>query len=65
MINNKEPKPVYVKDNNNVSGRLGSILPAPNNNPNAGLLQLLNTQGVPEEAVSLCRIASIIHIMIA
>ena len=47
------------KDNNNVSGRLGSILPTPNNNPNAGLLQLLNTQGVLEEAVSLCRIASI------
>ena len=44
---------------NNVSGRLGSLLPAPNTNPNAGLLQLVNNQGVPQEAVSICRIAAV------
>ena len=38
---------IAMESGNNVSGRLGSILPTPNNNPNAGLLQLLNTQGVP------------------
>ena len=48
-----------MESGNNVSGRLGSLLPGPNTNPNAGLLQLVNTHGVPEEAVSLCRIVSI------
>ena len=28
-------------------------------NPNSGLFQLTNAQGVPEEAISICRIASI------
>ena len=50
---------VAMESGNNVSGHLGSLLPAPNSNPNAGLLQLVNTQGTPEEAVSLCRIASV------
>ena len=28
-------------------------------NPNSGLFQLTNAQGVPEETISICRIASI------
>lgn len=48
-----------MESGNNVSGRPGSLLPAPNNNPNAGLFQLVNNQGTPKEAVSICRIASI------
>ena len=50
---------VSMESGNNASGRLGSLLPAPNSNPNAGLLQLVNAQGVPQEAISLCRIAAI------
>lgn len=50
---------VAMESGNNASGRLGALLPAPNTNPNAGLLQLTNAQGVAQEAVSLCRIASI------
>lgn len=48
-----------MESGNNASGRPGSLLPAPNNNPNSGLFQLVNNQGVPEEALSICRIASI------
>ena len=48
-----------MESRNNVSGSPGSLLPGPNSNPNAGLFQLGNNQGTPEEAVSLCRIASI------
>ena len=50
---------VSMESGNNASGRLGSLLPAPNSNPNAGLLQLVNAQGVPQEAISLCCIAAI------
>ena len=50
---------IAMESGNNVSGRPGSLLPGPNNNPNSGLFQLVNSQGVPEEAVSLCRITSI------
>ena len=50
---------ITMESGNNVSGRLGELLPGPNNNPNSGLLQLVNNQGVPQEAISLCRIASI------
>lgn len=50
---------VAMESGDNASGRLGSLLPGSNNNPNSGLLQLVNAQGVPQEAVSLCRIASI------
>lgn len=50
---------IAMESGNNASGRPGSLLPGPNNNPNSGLFQLVNAQGVPEEAVSLCRIASI------
>ena len=50
---------VAMESGNNASGRPGALLPAPNGNPNAGLFQLLNAQGVPQEAVSICRIASI------
>ncbi len=45
---------VAMESGNNVSGRPGSLLPAPNNNPNSGLFQLVNNQGVPEEALSIC-----------
>ena len=50
---------VSMESGNNASGRLGSLLPGPNTNPNAGLLQLVNAQGVAQEALSLCRIAAI------
>jgi len=50
---------IAMESGNNVSGRPGSLLPPPNNNPDAGLFQLVNAQGVPQEAVSICRIASI------
>ena len=50
---------IAMESGNNVSGRAGSLLPGPNINPDAGLFQLINNQGTPEEAVSLCRIASI------
>ena len=50
---------IAMESGNNVSGRLGSLLPGPNDNPDSGLLEIVNAQGVPQEAVSLCRIASI------
>lgn len=50
---------VAMKSGDNVSGRPGLLLPPPNNNPTSGVFQLLNAQGVPQEAVSICRIASI------
>lgn len=50
---------VTMESGNNVSGRPGSLLPSPNTNPNAGLFQLVNNQGVPQEAVSICRIAAV------
>ncbi len=50
---------IAMESGNNVSGRAGSLLPAPNDNPNSGLFQLINSQGTPQEAVSICRIASI------
>ena len=50
---------VSMESGDNASGRPGSLLPGPNSNPNAGLFQLVNSQGVPEEALSICRIASI------
>lgn len=50
---------IAMESGNNVSGRPDFLLPGPNNNPNSGLFQLVNNQGVFEEAVSLCRIASI------
>lgn len=50
---------VAMESGNNVSGRPGSLLPGPNSNPNAGLFQLTNNQGVVEKTVSLCRIVSI------
>lgn len=43
------------KSGNNASGRAGSLL----SSPDYGLLQLTNAQGVPQEAVSICRIASV------
>ncbi len=39
---------VAMESGNNASGRPGSLLPGPNNNPNSGLFQLVNAQGVPE-----------------
>lgn len=50
---------IAMESGNNVSGRPGSVFPGPNSNPNAGLFQLVNNQGTPEEAISICRIASI------
>ncbi len=45
---------VAMESGNNASGRPGSLLPGPNNNPNSGLFQLVNNQGTPEEALSIC-----------
>ena len=50
---------IAMESGNNASGRAGTLLPAPNSNPNSGLFQLINNQGNPEEALSICRIASI------
>ena len=50
---------VAMESGNNASGRPGSLLPGPNNNPSSGIFQLVNAQGVPQEALSICRIASI------
>ena len=50
---------IAMESGNNASGRPGELLPGPNNNPNSGLFQLINNQGTPEEALSICRIASI------
>lgn len=50
---------IAMESGNKTSGRLGSLLPGPDSNPNSELLELVNNQGVPQEAVSLCRIASI------
>ena len=50
---------VSMESGNTASGRPGALLPGPATNPNSGLLQLDNTQGVPQEAVSLCRIAAV------
>jgi len=50
---------IAMESGNNVSGRPGSLLPGPNNNPTSGIFQLVSNQGLPEEAVSICRIASI------
>ena len=40
-------------------GAPGSAGPVGATGPNAGLLQLVNSQGVPQEAVSICCIASV------
>ena len=48
-----------MESGDNASGRPGSLLPGPNTNPNAGLFQLTNAQGVVQETVSICRIAAI------
>lgn len=50
---------IAMESGNNVSGRAGYLFPTPNTNPNSGLFQLLNNQGVLQEAVAICRIASI------
>lgn len=50
---------VSMESGNNASGRANTLLPGPITNPNSGLLQLANNQGVPQEAVSLCRIAAV------
>lgn len=50
---------VAMESGDNISGRLGSLFPGPNNNLNAGILQIVNPQGQPQEAISLCRIAAI------
>lgn len=44
-----------MESGDNASGRAGSLIPA----VNSGLLQLVNNQGVPQEAVSICRIVAV------
>ena len=55
---------ITMKSRNNVSGRVVSLLPGLDSNPDAGLFQLKNKQVSLEEAVSICRIASIAITMI-
>ena len=50
---------IAMESGNNASGIAGSLLPGPDSNPDSGLFQLINSQGTPEEALSICRIASI------
>ena len=50
---------VSMESGDNASGQPGALLPPPNTNPNAGLFQLVNNQGVPQEALSLCHIAAL------
>lgn len=50
---------IAMESGNNASGRAGSLLPGPNNNPDSGIFQLVNAQGTPQEGISICRIASI------
>ncbi len=50
---------VAMESGNNASGRPGSLLPPPNTNPNSGAFQLVNSQGVIQETLSICRIASV------
>ncbi len=50
---------VAMESGDNASGRPGALLPGPNSNPDAGLFQLVNNQGTPEETLSICRIVSI------
>ncbi len=50
---------VAMESGDNVSGRPGSLLPGPATNLHSGLFELVNTGGVPQEGVSLCRIVSI------
>lgn len=50
---------VAMESGNNLSERPSSLLPVSDTNPNAGLFHLENNQGVSQEAVSVCRIASI------
>lgn len=50
---------ISMESGNNVSGRASSLLPGPDSNPDSGLFQLENSQGVMQEAVSICRIAAI------
>ncbi len=50
---------VSMESGDNASGRPGSLYIPPDSNPSAGLFLLENTQGVVEEALSLCRIAAI------
>jgi hypothetical protein len=47
---------ITMESGNNVSGIAASLIP---NNGSAGLLQLKNSQGKLQEAVSICRIAAI------
>nr|WP_317413480.1 collagen-like protein [uncultured Solibaculum sp.] len=46
---------ISMESGNNVSGRPFQLIPA----QSPGLLQLINAQGVPQEAVSICRIAAV------
>ena len=46
---------VVMESGNNASGRASALIPA----TNPSLLQLTSAQGVPQEAISVCRIASI------
>ena len=50
---------VAMESGQNSSGRPGSLFPPPDSNPNAGLFLLVNTQGVVQDALSICRIAAI------
>ena len=48
---------VYMESDDNSNGRPGSLIPTSVNM--AGLFQLTDNQGVPQEAVSICRIVAV------
>lgn len=50
---------ITMESGSSAMGRPGALLPGPDSNPAAGLFQLLDSQCSPQEAVSICRIASV------
>jgi len=50
---------VSMESGDNASGRPGQLFPAPDSNPDAGLFLLTNSQGVVQEALSICRIVAV------
>ncbi len=50
---------VYMESGDNESGRPGALFPGPDDNPNAGVFLIYDTQGKVHGAVSICRIAAV------
>lgn len=50
---------VILDSGDNISGRAGALLPATSPIYFSGLFQLVDSRGVPQEVVSICKIAAI------